>query len=188
MSVSQFQITLDGEEDLLDCLDLIFRNVDQCFECLRCRDSFNWTLNGFRKSEDLESANEKLVGLSKIYQRFDDQLDLSSIFSRSEVYLSKTCANYLLKMIQIESEDNLPVFLYLHKKIWAISKKIRFNEDRRKEILEENSDLKQSLKSAEMRFKELSLDLFLLKIEIDTQLACLTSLQWHQSSHPVNNL
>ena len=185
MNVSEFTITLDREEDLLDSIGLICKNVDFISENLNAR----WKRGNedfkdlqFEDLNILRIANRKIEILSNMYENIERNNEVDEVLYKKEVWLRRKSVDNLIKLLKVEEDDLLDELLALNRRIWIKNKQKREREDDYINICEKNSGLNIEKKVLEMKLKELSLEVYLTQIEIETQSQCIQSLRSQLSS------
>ena len=136
----------------------------------------------FEDLDILRIANRKIETLSKMYDNIDRNNELDEVIYKKEVWLKRNSVNNLIKLLKSEEDDLLDELLTLNKRIWRKNKQKREIEDEYISTYEENSSLNIEKKVLEMKIKELSLEVYLTQIEIETQNKCIQSLKSQLSS------
>lgn len=185
MQISEFQLTLDEENDLFDSLQQIVKNLKVCNTVLLTRIPVIINQN-FKKPENLLmeppnsmqvlcKAQRLLLEIADFF-RFLPFPDLFiSILSRSSVYIPKQSADLLLKVLSHSAEDNLPEFFVVSNQIWKAKKQGRRLEDEYLAEQEINKELVIRAKQHLLRLNQIKLDLGLVKTEINTLTMCIQS-------------
>lgn len=186
MQISEFQLTLDEEADLVDSLSQTLKNLKSCKSQLSARltpmdNSPHLRISNYKSLNILSNNNILSLGqsilseLSASYSLLPSPDILLTILTRSSAYIPKHSAEILLKTLSHSPEDNLPNYFQLSNQIWKAKKQSRRLEDDYTYARTKNREFLNEFKSNSFKLNQLKLEIGLIKTEINTLGLCIQS-------------